>query len=570
LIVCLSLRTVPPLGRSLNGGWTHTPVAGQTNMVSLVQSAGDTNGIVYSSPGLQLSAEGVLTSRTYYIGTTPFVLSNVVQVLGNSSVGLAWKDDGSCWSWDQTLQGGVYSGNGTTNPVSTPVRLNLDLPKVPSVEMAVDASGDQIIDFNNLADKTNYFAYRINNNNDGNTNQVDYADGVVNGTNDVKDLIPVAIKIPGITNYSSSQIQLKIRSGFGSYNFAEAMTLFPTNAMQMYTNTTLQTGVSTLPMKSVTTNGTSVSGNFVQHLFNHNGEGIILVEGKQSRFDPLQVDLVASGKVVANANVQLLPIDIKVHQTQDGPQGSDPKYINAPEAYVASNFFSVWPNEEAIVKVKLAPPFDQPQNLPPNLIKWEVPGHTIPDNTLEAPLSWTLGFGNNTKKVKITIGGSEFKLHFKVQGVGILSEIEAAALVPNAAPIMLAYRQESLDFGTTYPAGPKDDAMRHAYWCSVSASTFPVTAGDVDLISTGHEYSNRYDDEQQAFNSTMDLKNNAVGMTVNHQVNGLPDRAAIRTELEQRYNAGEMYIWEIPRGAPSRLQGDSEGILIKSNGSRIH
>jgi hypothetical protein len=271
-----------------------------------------------------------------------------------------------------------------------------------------------------------------------------------------------------------------------------------------------------------------------------------------------------------NRVVSLLPIDIKVHQTQNGPQGSAPKYNNAPQAYIASNLFSVWPNEEAIVKVKLPPPFDQPQNLPANLVNWEVPGHTIPDNTLEAPLSWTLGFGNNTKEVKITIGGSEFKLHFKVQGVGILSELEAAALVPNASPIMLAYRQEAIDFGTTYPAGPQDDAMRHAYWCSVSVSTFPVTAGDVDLISTGHEYSNRYDDQQQAFNSTMDLKNNAVGMSVNHQVNGLPDRAAIRTELEQRYNAGEMYIWEIPRGAPSRLQQDSEGILIKSNGSPIH
>jgi len=268
--------------------------------------------------------------------------------------------------------------------------------------------------------------------------------------------------------------------------------------------------------------------------------------------------------------ILLLPIDIKVHQTQNGPQGSAPKYDNAPASYIASNLFSVWPNEEAIVKVKLPPPFDQQQNLPANLIKWEVPGHTIPDNTLEAPLSWTLGFGNNTKEVKITIGGSEFKLHFKVQGVGIISEVEAAALVPHAAVVMLAYRQEAIDFGATYPAGPQDDAMRHAYWCSVSVSTFPVTAGDVDLIATGHEHTNRYVDQQQAFNGTMDLKNNALGMTVNHQVNGLPDRAAIRTELEQRYNAGDMYIWEVPRGAASRLQQDSEGILIKSNGSRIH
>ena len=270
-----------------------------------------------------------------------------------------------------------------------------------------------------------------------------------------------------------------------------------------------------------------------------------------------------------NKTARLLPIDIKVHQTKKGPQNSDPKYKDAPKAYIASNLFSVWPNEEAIVKIKLPPPFDQQANLPANLIKWEVPGHTIANNTLEAPLSWG-SLGNSIKEVKITVGGSEFKLHFKVQTVGILSELEASALVPNASPIMFAYRQESIAFGTSYPAGPQDDAMRHAYWCSVSVSTFPVTAGDVELISTGHEYSNRYDDKQQAFNSTMDLKNNAVGMAVNHQANGLPDRAAIRTDLEQRYNAGEMYIWEIPNGAASRLQQDSEGIIIKSNGTRVY
>ena len=267
----------------------------------------------------------------------------------------------------------------------------------------------------------------------------------------------------------------------------------------------------------------------------------------------------------------LLPVDIKVHQTQNGPQGSAPKYNNAPKDYMASNLFSVWPNEAAIVKVKLPAPFDQQQNLPPNLIKWEVPGHNIADNTLEATLSWPLSFGGNLKEVKITIGGSLYKVHIKVQGVGIISEVEAAVLVPNASPIMLAYKSESETYAhSTYGITPKADAIRHGYWCSLSVSTFPVTAGDVDIISTAHEYRNRYSDNQQAFNSTMDLQNNAVGMTVNHQVNGLPDRTAIKSELEQRYSSGEMYIWEVPRGAASQSQRDSEGILIKSNKTRIY
>jgi hypothetical protein len=273
----------------------------------------------------------------------------------------------------------------------------------------------------------------------------------------------------------------------------------------------------------------------------------------------------------ATAAGALLPVDIKVHQTQNGPQGSAPKYNNAPKDYMASNLFSVWPNEAAIVKVKLPAPFGQQQNLPPNLIKWEVPGHNIADNTLEATLSWPLSFGGNLKEVKITIGGSLYKVHIKVQGVGIISEVEAAVLVPNASPIMLAYKSESETYAhSTYGITPKADAIRHGYWCSLSVSTFPVTAGDVDIISTAHEYRNRYSDNQQAFNSTMDLQNNAVGATVNHQVNGLPDRTAIKSELEQRYSSGEMYIWEVPRGAASQSQRDSEGILIKSNKTRIY
>jgi hypothetical protein len=272
--------------------------------------------------------------------------------------------------------------------------------------------------------------------------------------------------------------------------------------------------------------------------------------------------------------VFLLPVEVKAHQDKDGPQGSAPKYDDSPSTGSATNLFSVWPNEEIILKVKMPPPFDQQANLPANLIQWDVPGHTLADNTLEAPMQWPLNFFNgaaNTKEITITIGGVDFKVHVKVQGVGILTEAEGAALVPHAAPIMLAHSFEAKNYtNTTYPLGPKRDAMRHAYWCSLSVSTFPVTAGDVPFISTGHEYDNRYSDKQQAFNSTMDLKNNAVGISVNRQVDGLPDKAAIKQVLEQLYTAGEMYIWEIPPGAASASQGDSEGILIKSDGTRVH
>ena len=68
----------------------------------------------------------------------------------------------------------------------------------------------------------------------------------------------------------------------------------------------------------------------------------------------------------------------------------------------------------------------------------------------------------------------------------------------------------------------------------------------------------------------MDLHNNGIGILVYHEnANGTPDVTAIENELLQRYNNGEMYIWEIPTGAPNSSGGASEGILIRSDGGRI-
>ncbi len=289
---------------------------------------------------------------------------------------------------------------------------------------------------------------------------------------------------------------------------------------------------------------------------------------------PADMAVQELGQSVQDIVTHLLPVEVKAHQDKNGPQGSVPKYNDSPSVGSATNLFSVWPNEEIILKVKIPPPFDQQGNLPANLIKLDVPGHTFAANILEASMKWGVNFFNaavNTKEITITIGGTEFKVHVKVQGTGLLSEAEGAALVPHAAPVMLAHSFEATNYtNSTFPVSPKRDAIRHAYWCSLSVSTFPVTAGDVPLISTGHERDNRYNDKQQAFNSTMDLKNNAVGISVNRQVNGLPDKTAIKQALEQLYTAGEMYIWEVPPGAASASQGDSEGIVRKSDGTKIH
>lgn len=145
----------------------------------------------------------------------------------------------------------------------------------------------------------------------------------------------------------------------------------------------------------------------------------------------------------------LLPVEIKAHQDKPSPYGSPAKYNDSPSKGSADNLFSVWPNEEIILKVKMPAPFDNSSNLPADLIKWNVPDHTFVNNTLEARMSWPVNFFNdsvNTKEITITVGGAEFKVHVKVQSVGLLTELEGAALVPHAAPVIAIQAFEALEY----------------------------------------------------------------------------------------------------------------------------
>ncbi len=296
--------------------------------------------------------------------------------------------------------------------------------------------------------------------------------------------------------------------------------------------------------------------------YNFKSEEIHLAESRIHLIDPK-----SSPDEEGAWEVSLLPVDIKVHQDKPDPNGVPPKYDNAPKNYTASNLFVVWPDHEFTVKLKLPAPFDQQQNLSAGLIKWQVPGHSIPDNTLEAKdIKWAL---EDTYEIKITIGEHMHKVHVKVPDVGVLSQFEASSVLPNAAAALLYHRQAAIDYGNTHPISAQKDAMRHSYWCALSVSTGGVTASDVYFVTTAHEYENRYVGKQPAFNSTMDLKNNEVGMFTNHQVNGLPDEAAIQADLTQKYAAGEMYIWERPPGRDVG-QEQSEGIIVKSNLTRVH
>jgi hypothetical protein len=147
-----------------------------------------------------------------------------------------------------------------------------------------------------------------------------------------------------------------------------------------------------------------------------------------------------------------------------------------------------------------------------------------------------------------------------------LNLVSAAAVAP-----IIAYGVEARDYcNTNNPVGPQRDAIRHAMWNALSVSSWLVSAAEIDAVTTGHEYDNCYSDHEQAFNSTMDLKHNDVGQTADHSTSlGNPDRPAILTDLGGKYSSGVMWIWAAG-ASPTNSEANSEGILIKSDRTKIH
>ncbi|MDP2816564.1 MAG: hypothetical protein Q8O19_07790, partial [Rectinemataceae bacterium] len=262
-----------------------------------------------------------------------------------------------------------------------------------------------------------------------------------------------------------------------------------------------------------------------------------------------------------------IKVELKVtHPQNPGPTGSAAKYSNTPNAGSADNLFSTWLNEQFRVNVNIQPAA-LANNLPVGFIKWTAAGFTIPDNTTEYVFSWD-STGIKEITVEFPSCGITKKIHVDVPSVGIFSQTAAAALVPPiVAALIVSYAQEAIDYSTkNFPVGPQRDAFRHAYWMSLSVSHLGIVQWHASLISTGHEHDNRDTDHQQAFNSTMDLHNNAVGVTINHTtLLGMPDRTPIQNDITKQYTNGGLWIW-----AGGGAQEKSEGILVKSDGSKIY
>lgn len=299
------------------------------------------------------------------------------------------------------------------------------------------------------------------------------------------------------------------------------------------------------------------------------GDGLTNFEEFEHGTDPNQWDTDGDGvddgtevKLGSDPlNPGIVPVEIKVSGS-NSPTGSAPKYEDAPEAGSARGLFSVWPEEDFTVKVMLNEAFEAPADF----IRWDVPGEEITNNSIEHTFNWS---ATGARRIGIQVGELTFETWVDVPNVGTVNRAQAiATLSPWATARIGSWASTAIDYSNnTYPLSPKQDAIRHAYWCALSASDPLVSQQQILYLSTAYEFDNKWNDKHQAFNSTMDLHNNLIGSMVQISLpaqTAAPDTKQILETLEQKYSAGALWIYD---GETSERA--SEGLLLRSNGEEI-
>ena len=303
------------------------------------------------------------------------------------------------------------------------------------------------------------------------------------------------------------------------------------------------------------------------------GTGLFFIEDPDSLLNVLfngdDINFALNRKGI----IHVPKFELKVsHPMGNSPFGSPAKYHWTPNKGSADNLFSTWTGEQFKIDVVTIPQIDL-ANLPNNAITWTASsGEVIPNNSLSHTFTWS-STGVKTITVNFPLWGFSRTVHVDVPNVGILGEnavIASLLLDPlNVVSVGLigTYAQTAIsNANDIYPVAVSEkDAFRHAYWNALCVSSVLVNPFHVLSITTAHEFTNRADG-QQAFNSTMDLYNNAVGRTMVHMNLLLaPDVEAIAMDFIQKFPSGAFMVW-----AGEGSEGASEGILIKSNYGKFY
>lgn len=270
-------------------------------------------------------------------------------------------------------------------------------------------------------------------------------------------------------------------------------------------------------------------------------------------------------------NCLFVPLEVQAYEYQLDSE-TQPTDELLPKQGSIDSLAGIWDDRSITIKVILPEGFKD--NPPPNFVTWQVEDQsgTIPVNSLEHTFTWPT---SGIKKVTINFPMAKLKkyVHVDVPNVGTTSELEAKAYFLAtgrwfAGAEFLSYSEMARNWAAsqTHLREAQQNALKHAYWMGLCASSIGIGPADAIYYGRAHEHTNRTSG-YPAYDSTMDLHNNEVGATViyTEPYLGFPIENAVKQDVLNKLTNGELWVWDGPRKSK-----EGNRLILKSNYKKIY
>jgi hypothetical protein len=282
-----------------------------------------------------------------------------------------------------------------------------------------------------------------------------------------------------------------------------------------------------------------------------------------------------NAKGVVLVTERLLPVEVRMIQTVNGPHGSAPMYATPQplDGNSVGELFSLWPTEKGtfVLAEPLAGMIIR-NELPAGFVKWSNPDPSQPlggqgevsgkADVSEFEVKWAF---SGLKEIKLEVGTHIYNLNVNIPATGqfdldtnlasmshlqvLVGTIEFAGILSVGVGVRSAVETKYGENGGN--GGTRQDAIRHSTWNAASAENFGKWK--TIMVSTANERRGRYHEVAFSSNSTMDLYNNNVGANAGElEFNTPPNRSIIESiagmmdAMETKFSSGELWAWTPP------------------------
>jgi hypothetical protein len=275
--------------------------------------------------------------------------------------------------------------------------------------------------------------------------------------------------------------------------------------------------------------------------------------------------------------MSLLPVEIKVNQPDNhlGPNGCARSFYTAPKSGNARGLFCIWPTESAFIELKGISGYEQ--QIPITWNSDSAAGANQSDK-LRHEAVWMEAA--NKKTVKVRVGSSfENDVHFNVADAPPWNEADALSWIRQVYGDAAALHAVQISAGVWNATNAiqginsvKRDAVRHFCWSGLLTSFLGWEAAS--RLMGGHEGFAKSEQQERAYQTTMDNFNNSVGTIAGNAFTGnpdaIPDINAWISTGSQLYEAGALMIWYPYHPTTGNPVDYEKGQVRFSNGSHVY